>query len=287
MEISRRKLLKNLAIGSAFFTTYPSTEGFCREKNSQIKHSACKWCYRDIPLEVLCEEGKKIGLSSIELLGPQDWKLLQNKGMKCAVGAVLRDGLNIANCFNRTENHDKLYEIFNEMIPIAAKYDVPNLICFSGNREGMDDETGIKNCKDGLQKVMPVAEKYKVNIIMELLNSKVNHKDYQCDHTDWGVELVKQTGSERFGLLYDIYHMQIMEGDIIRTIRENASYLFHYHTGGVPGRNEIDESQELFYPAIIKAIAETGFKGYIGQEFIPLKKDKLSSLKKAIKICSI
>ena len=176
------------------------------------------------------------------------------------------------------------------MIPLLAKAGYKNLICFSGSRRGIDDETGWNNCAEGLKQIMGLAEKNKVEIVMELLNSKVNHKDYQCDRTAWGVELCKRTGSENFKLLYDIYHMQIDEGDVIRTIKDNHQYISHYHTGGVPGRNEIDETQELYYPAIMKAIVDLGFKGYVAQEFIPTQKtneEKLVSLEKGIKICDV
>jgi len=161
------------------------------------------------------------------------------------------------------------------------------LICFSGNRDGLDDQKGLENCAIGLKRLMPLVEKHKVNLVMELLNSKVNHKDYQCDHTAWGVELCKRVGSERMKLLYDIYHMQIMEGDVIANIRQYNPYFAHYHTGGVPGRNEIDESQELYYPAIVKAIVATGFKGFIAQEFIPKRADVLASLKQGVSICDV
>lgn len=173
------------------------------------------------------------------------------------------------------------------MIPKVAAAGYKNLICFSGNRRGKDDETGLNNCVEGLKKVIGLAEKHNVTLVMELLNSKVNHKDYQCDHTSWGVELAKRLGSENFKLLYDIYHMQIDEGNVISTIKDNHNYIAHYHTAGVPGRNEIDDTQELYYPAIMKAIYETGFKGYVAQEFIPLRKDKIESLKKAVQICDI
>jgi hydroxypyruvate isomerase len=176
------------------------------------------------------------------------------------------------------------------MIPLVAKEGYSNLICFSGNRRGMDDETGLKNSEEGLKRIMSLAEKNNVMIIMELLNSKVDHKDYQCDKTAWGVELAKRVGSPNFKLLYDIYHMQIDEGDVIRTLRDHQQYIGHYHTGGVPGRNEIDESQELYYPAIMKAIVDTGYKGYVAQEFIPSKKDKqeqLAALQMAVGICDV
>jgi hydroxypyruvate isomerase len=173
------------------------------------------------------------------------------------------------------------------MIPLVAKAGYKNLICFSGNKRDKTDEEGWNNCIIGLQKLIPLAEKHNVTLVMELLNSKIDHKDYQCDKTYWGVELAKRLNSENFKLLYDIYHMQIDEGDVIRTIRENHQYIAHFHTAGVPGRNEIDETQELNYVAIMKAIAETGFKGFVGQEFIPKNQDKISSLIKAITICDI
>jgi hydroxypyruvate isomerase len=192
----------------------------------------------------------------------------------------------ISDGLNRIENHQKIADYFEHTIPIVAKAGFQNIICFSGNRRGQADEQGLENCAVGLKKMVGLAEKHKVNLVMELLNSKVNHADYQCDKTHWGVELCKRVGSERFKLLYDIYHMQIMEGDVIRTIRENHQYIAHYHTGGVPGRNEIDESQELHYPAIMKAIVDTGFKGYVAQEFIP-KREPLASLRQGVQICDV
>ena len=173
------------------------------------------------------------------------------------------------------------------MIPLLAAAGYTNLICFSGSRRGKDDETGWKNCVEGLKPLIALAEKHKVILVMELLNSKINHKYYQCDRTAWGVELAKRIGSDNFKLLYDIYHMQIDEGDVIHTITENHQYIAHYHTGGVPGRNEIDDTQELYYPAIMRAIKDTGYKGYVAQEFVPKQADKLASLKKAIQICDV
>jgi len=170
---------------------------------------------------------------------------------------------------------------------MAAEAGMPSIICMSGNREGMDDEEGLKNCEIGIKRVIGVFEKHKVNLVMELLNSKVDHADYMCDHTSWGVALCKKVGSERFKLLYDIYHMQIMEGDLIRTIRDNAEYIGHYHTGGNPGRNEIDETQEINYPAVMRAIVKTGYKGFVGQEFVPTGPDPLASLERCVRICDV
>jgi len=208
--------------------------------------------------------------------------------MTCAmVSSPNVDGLGgIERSWNRVEHHDKLVGAYEARIKEVADAGMTNLICFSGNRKGLDDEKGIENCALGLKRIMATAEKHKVNIVMELLNSKVNHKDYQCDHTAWGVEVCKSVGSERMKLLYDIYHMQIMEGDMIATIKKFKDYIAHYHTGGVPGRNEIDDSQEIHYPAVMRAIVDTGYKGFVAQEFIP-KRDPITSLRQAVGICDV
>jgi hydroxypyruvate isomerase len=188
--------------------------------------------------------------------------------------------------WNRLENHDEFVPAFEQRIREVAEAGFPNVICFSGNREGMDDEQGLENCVVGLRRIMPAAERLGVTVCMELLNSKVNHPDYMCDHTAWGVELVKRVGSDRFKLLYDIYHMQIMEGDVIRTIQDNHEYIAHYHTAGNPGRHELDETQELFYPAIMRAIKETGFQGFVAQEFIPTR-EPIAALAEAYATCNV
>jgi hydroxypyruvate isomerase len=251
----------------------------------KVNHSVCRWCYSDIPLEDLCKAANSIGLSSIELTGPEEWPLLQKYGLTSALpwGA----GKGITEGFNNPALHDELVKSYSEVIPKAAAAGLTQIICFSGNRKGLDDEKGIENCAIGLQRLMPIAEKYKVTMVMELLNSKVNHPDYQCDHTPWGVAVCDKVGSDRFKLLYDIYHMQIMEGDVIATIKKYQKYIAHYHTGGVPGRNEIDDTQELNYPAIMKAILETGFKGYVAQEFVPKREDKIASLRQGVQICDV
>ena len=250
---------------------------------SGLRHSVCKWCYPDLTVEELALAGKSEGLESVELLDPDDWQVLKKHGMTCAMA---NGASQITKGFNRIENHEWLIPGFDKRLREAAAADIPNVICFSGNREGMDDEQGLENCVIGLQKIMPAAERLGVNVCMELLNSRVDHHDYQCDHTAWGVELVKRVGSDRFKLLYDIYHMQIMEGDVIRTIRDNIDYIGHFHTGGNPGRHEIDETQELNYRAIAQAIADTGFTGFIAQEFIPTH-DPATSLRQAILRCSV
>ena len=251
----------------------------------RINHSVCKWCYPKVDLEDLCRAGKEMGLHSIELLKVEDFPTLKKHDLICAMVSGVPGG--IENGLNRLENHDKIAEFMEQTIPVVAQAGYPNIICFSGNRRGQDDEKGIENCALGIKKFIATAEKHKVTIAMELLNSKVNHKDYQCDHTTWGVELCKRVGSDRFKLLYDIYHMQIMEGDMIATIKKSHPYIAHYHTGGVPGRNEIDDTQEIYYPAVMKAIVETGFKGHVAQEFIPKRPDVLASLKQGVRICDV
>ncbi|MBC9931622.1 hydroxypyruvate isomerase family protein [Chitinophaga qingshengii] len=252
----------------------------------KINHSVCAWCY-NIPLADLCVAAKKIGIPSIDLVDPKDFAILKQHDMTCAMVASNGPEWGITKGFNNPAHHDKLETYFRHYIDETAKAGFSNLICFSGNRNGLSDEQGIENCTKGLQRIISYAEKKKVTLVMELLNSKVDHHDYQCDHTAWGVALCKSVGSENFKLLYDIYHMQIMEGDVIRNIRDHHQYIAHYHTGGVPGRHEIDETQELYYPAIMKAIYDTGFKGYVAQEFIPSHADKLASLNNAIHICDI
>lgn len=251
----------------------------------KINHSVARWCFSDFDVETLCVEAKKIGITGIDLVGPNDWPILKKHNLVSTMcnGAEL----NLVDGFNDQKFHEQLIKNYTEMIPLVAKAGYKNLICFSGNKRGKTDEEGWNNCVLGLKKLIPLAEKHQVTLVMELLNSKIDHKDYQCDKTSWGVELAKRLNSENFKLLYDIYHMQIDEGDVIRTIRENHKYIAHYHTGGVPGRNEIDETQELNYSTIMKAIAATGFTGFVGQEFIPKQKDKIASLKKAIEICDI
>jgi hydroxypyruvate isomerase len=239
-------------------------------------------------VDELARGAKEIGLLSVELLEPEEWPVVQRHGLTCAMGyaPVPDPSTRLTQGWNRTENHSWLIPAFQRAIPMAGQAGIPSLICFSGNRAGLGDEQGLENCAAGLRQIMPDAERQGVTICMELLNSKVDHPDYQCDRTPWGVALAQRVGSERFKLLYDIYHMQIMEGDVIRTIRDNHRYIAHYHTAGVPGRHELDESQELFYPAIMRAIKETGFQGYIGQEFIPTR-DPLTSLAEAVRICNV
>jgi hydroxypyruvate isomerase len=272
-------LLRNLgAAGSTAGTGTAALKG-------RVHHSVCKWCYPGIPLEDLCVAAPQIGLQSIELLTVADFPVLRKHGLLCAMVTGVPG--NIPNGLNRLENHDGIVAYFEETLPKVADAGYPNMICFSGNRGGMDDEEGLGNCAIGLKRIVGLAERRKVTVCMELLNSKVDHRDYMGDRTPWGFELCRQVGSERFKILYDIYHMQIMEGDVIRTIRENHRYIAHYHTGGVPGRHEIDDTQELYYPAILEAIVATGFRGFVAQEFLPSRPDALASLRQGVQICDV
>ena len=296
-KLSRRSALGRItgaAAGAALVSHLPSRlsaaePATAMKLKGNINHSACRWCYGKISLDDLCKAGKEMGLVAIDLLGPNEFETVKKHGLVCSmVSNPTIDGLGgIERAFNRVEHHDKLVQAYERRIKETADAGFQRLICFSGNRAGLDDQKGLENCAVGLKRIMPLAEQHKVTICMELLNSKRSHKDYQCDHTAWGVELVKRVGSERFKLLYDIFHMQIMDGDICDTIRENHQYFDHYHTGGVPGRNEIDETQELNYPRIMEAIVKTGFKGFVAQEFVPKRPDALASLRQAIGICDV
>ena len=292
-KLSRRSALRRITGGAAALAAasnlshrlIAADEATGSNLKGHINHSVCKWCYGKIPLDEFCQAAKAIGLQSVELLKVEDFPTLKKYGLKCAMVSGVPGG--IESGLNRIENHDKIVKFFEETTPIVAEHGYPNIICFSGNRAGMSDEQGLANCAIGLKRIAPIAEKHKVTICMELLNSKRNHKDYQCDFTKWGVELCQRVGSERFKLLYDIFHMQIMEGDVCDTIKENHQYIAHYHTGGVPGRNEIDETQELNYPRVMQTILSTGFKGFVAQEFIPKRPDAIASLKQGVGICDV
>lgn len=261
------------------------TEKEMTELKGNIKHSTCRWCYGKIPMEEFLKNLNDLGVKAIDLTGPEDWPLMKKYNIHASMcwGA----GLGIEKGWNDPKLHEELIADYLRVIPLVAEAGYTNLICFSGNRNGLNDLTGLENCVEGLQQILPLAKEHDIVIQMELLNSKVDHKDYMCDHTLWGVELCKRLGSENFKLLYDIYHMQIMEGDVIRNIQEYHHYFGHYHTGGNPGRHEINETQELYYPAIMKAIVETGFKGHVAQEFIPTWEDPIAALKEGITICDV
>ncbi len=251
-------------------------------KKGRIKQSVCKWCYGALSLEQMCVEAVKLGLVGIDLLEPKDFKTLKQHGLVCTMvtSHKLTDGL----C--EPKYHDESLKLINDAIEATSAEGWRNVICFSGNARGIDRKVGMKNCVDALKKITSVAEKKNVILNMELLNSRVDHADYMCDNSAWGIELVKQVGSSHFKLLYDIYHMQIMEGDIIRSIQKNHQYFGHYHTGGNPGRHELNDQQELYYPPIAKAIADTGFDGFYAHEFIPAG-DPIQGLTDAVKLSMV
>ncbi len=292
--------MKNMAITAAGALALPGLSAAAAPNFSNMKqdlptgkfptlppyrHSVCRWCFGSVPLEELCEKVKPMGITSIELTVPDEWATLKKYGLTCAVATHSKASL--THGFNEPGLHRPLRETYLDLLKKAAEAGIPNVIVFSGNRKGISDAIGLEHCAAGLDELVKQAEKQGVTIIMELLNSRVDHFDYQCDHTTWGTALVEKIGSPNFKLLYDIYHMQIMEGDVIATIRNHKDYIGHFHTAGVPGRHEIDETQELNYPAIMRAIAETGFKGYVAQEFIPKAADGMASLRKAVEICTV
>jgi hydroxypyruvate isomerase len=281
--LSRRSALKAAGAAALSSCVVPAVHSETPVKpNGNLKQSVCQWCYGKIPIEKLATEIKKLGYLSLELLVPDQYLKVKPLGVTCAV----LGGADIANGLNRKENHPRILKRLHDFIEFAAAEGIPNVITMSGNRRGLADDEGMKVCVEGLKQIVGFAEEKKVNVIMEGLNSKVDHKDYMYDKTEWGVELCKKVGSPRFKLLYDIYHMQIMEGDVIRTINKHHEYIAHYHTGGNPGRHEIDDTQELNYTAICKAIVATKFDGFLAQEFIP-KREPYASLGQAFKICDV
>ena len=279
--MNRREFVGAGAAALSAGTALPAADKMTRKNN--IKQSVCRWCYAKTPIDDLCREAARMGIQAIDLLDPKEWSVAQKYGLTLTVTpgpTTIPDG------FNRRENHDAIVEKFKGQLAAAKAANSPSIIVFSGNRKGMSDAEGADNCVIGLNRIKKMAEDAGILVVMELLNSKVNHKDYMCDHTAWGVDVIKRVDSPYIKLLYDIYHMQIMEGDVIRTIKENHQYIGHYHTGGNPGRNEIDTTQELYYPAITKAIIDTGFKGYMAHEFIPLR-DPMKSLAEAVELCDV
>lgn len=295
-KYNRREVLKNLALGTGVIGLGGMMSSFiaidCAGepqhvliRKGNINHSVCRWPYNDIPLDTFARECAAMGITAIDLLLPEEWDIVAKYDLKCSMATdkfvVIEHG------FNEVANHASLQENYRGLIDKASKHGVKNVIVFSGNRRGMDDKTGIENCARGLRPLLKYAQERGVVLVMELLNSKVNHPDYHCDHTAWGASLADRLEMDNFKLLYDIYHMQIMEGDIIATIRKYHKYINHYHTGGVPGRNEINETQELNYPAIMQAIVDTGFQGYVAQEFLPTYDDKFAALKEGITICDV
>jgi hydroxypyruvate isomerase len=264
-------------------TTAPPPAGRVVTKG-RLKQSVSRWCYGKIPMPEFCRAVKDIGLTAIDLLEEPEWAIVRDQGLVCSMayagGGSIRDGLNVR------ANHDAIVRNFEEKIPKAAQFKIPNVITFFGNRRGMSDAEAAANCVDGLNRVKKIGEDAGVTICVELLNSKVDHKDYQGDHTAFGVEIVKAVASPRVKLLYDAYHMQIMEGDLIRTFRANQEFIAHVHTGGVPGRHELDGTQEVNWRAVATAMADAAFAGYVAHEFVPTR-DPLTSLREAVALCDV
>ncbi len=286
-KLSRRTVLKT-AITGATVASMPSMswpqQSTPIKRKGQIKQSVSRWCYQKIPLDDLCVYAAQIGLKGIDLLGPEEYEVPGRHGLVCSMGYA--GGGEIPTALNRVENHQRIEDGFRKNIPLAAKAGVPNVITFSGNRAGMSDEEGAKNTIAGLNRVKKIAEDNGVTICLELLNSKVDHKDYMCDHTAWGVRVMEAVNSPRVKLLYDIYHMQIMEGDLVRTIQQNIQWLGHFHTGGVPGRHELDGTQEVQWDGVMRGIVAANYQGYVAHEFVPAR-DPLTSLRQAADLCDV
>src|ERR1700676_1802024 len=286
-KLSRRTMLKSAISGATMASipsmSWPQQDAPIRRKGI-IRQSVSRWCYKDMPLDKLCAYSAEIGCKAIYLLKPDEYEIPGRHGLVCSMAYA--EGGEIGSAMNRVENHARIEEGFRKYIPLAAKAGVPNVITFSGNRAGMSDHEGAKNTIAGLNRVKKIAEDHGVTICMELLNSKVDHKDYMCDHTAWGVRVTEAVNSPRVKLLYDIYHMQIMEGDLIRTITENIEWIGHFHTGGVPGRHELDNTQEVNRAGVMRAIAATKFTGFVAHEFIPTR-DPMRSLREAVELCDV
>jgi Hydroxypyruvate isomerase len=283
--ISRRAALKSGLAASVFASVGSVARADeAAATKRRIRQAVCRWCYQKMPIDDLCAAAAQMGLFGIDLLYPEEYDVPRRHGLICTM-AYAGAGT-IPQALNRVENHSAIEVALKTNIPLAAKAGIPNVITFSGNRRGMSDEEGARNAIAGLNRVKKIAEDNGVVVCLELLNSKVNHPDYMCDHTAWGVRVTEEVNSPNVKLLYDIYHMQIMEGDLIATIRKNIAWIGHFHTGGVPGRHELDEAQELQWDGIMRAIADTGYKGYVAHEFLPVR-DPLTSLRTAVKLCDV
>ena len=284
-SISRRSMLKSTLAGTALASSSPMAWSQGKtERKGRIHQSVSRWCYPGMTLDELCIYSAQIGLKGVDLLKPEEFEVPKKYGLICTMGYV--DAGTIPDALNVVANHDKIEEGMRRNVPLAAKAGVPNVITFSGNRHGMSDEEGAKNVIIGLNRVKKIAEDNNVVLCLELLNSKVNHKDYMADHTAWGVAVMKEVNSPHVKLLYDIYHMQIMEGDLIATIQANIEWLGHFHTGGVPGRHELNNTQEVQWDGVMRGIVDTGFKGYVAHEFVPTG-DPRASLLQAVDLCDV
>ena len=287
--VNRRSMLRTMAGGAALWAVGPAGRAArAAELKGRIKQSVCLWCYRrfmkrnQMDLDQFAAACAKMGLKSIELTTPDQWPTLKKHGLICAI----TPSHGIPKGLNRVENHEECLAKIRKSIDDTAAAGFPNVITLSGNRAGMDDQEGLANCVTALKKIAPYAEKKKITVCLELLNS-IDHKDYMADSTQWCVQLVHQVGSPRVKVLYDIYHAGMMKEDVLADIQNHRDCWGHYHTGGLPGRNEIDQTQTLDYPKLMRAIADGGFAGYVGQEFVPKRPDALESLEQAVAICDV
>src|SRR5579885_730786 len=283
-EFTRRSLLKTSVAGIAAAQLLPFSATAATSRKGRIRQSVSQWCYEKMSIDQLAQYAAQIGLRGVDLLKPEEYEIPRRYGLICTMGYA--GGGEIKSALNRTENHSAIEQGFRTNIPKAAKAGVPNVITFSGNREGMSDDEGARNTIAGLNRLKKIAEDNGVTICLELLNSKRDHHDYMCDHTAWGVRVVSEVNSPNVKLLYDIYHMQIMEGDLIETIRQNIQWIGHFHTGGVPGRHELDNTQEVQWDGVMRAIADLNFQGYVAHEFVPTR-DPLTSLREAVDLCDV
>ena len=284
-KITRRSALKaGLAVSALASLPHIASGENSSATKKRIKQAVCRWCYQKMPIDDLCTAAAQMGLLGIDLLNPDEYEVPRRHGLICTMGYA--GAGTIPDAMNRTENHAAIQAALRTNIPLAAKAGVPNVITFSGNRKGMSDDEGARNTIAGLNRVKKIAEDNGILICLELLNSKVNHPDYMCDHTAWGARVVQEVNSPNVKLLYDVYHMQIMEGDIIATIKKNIPWIGHFHTGGVPGRHELDETQEVQWDGVMRAIVATDYKGYVAHEFLPVR-DPMTSLRAAVKLCDV
>jgi len=284
--MNRRQVLTTMAATTAL-TASSRGQSQTPTGGGRLNQSVCYWTYQKwFSLEELCKEAVRIGLKGMDLVTPDQYSIVQRYGLVPSMTSGTEPNT-IPIGLNRIENHDRVLASLKNDITLAAAAKVPNVITFSGNRRGLPDAEGLQNCAIGLDKIKKYAEEKNVTVNLELLNSKVDHKDYMADHCAWGVEVMKRVNSPKVKLLYDIYHMQIMEGDLIRTIRENIDFIGHFHTGGNPGRHEIDETQEVNWRAVAKAIADTGYTGFFSHEFVPARTPPIQGLEQAFQICSV
>ena len=285
--ISRRRFLKGAALlpilagGTGAFGQETTPRSPVK---GNIRQAVCYGPFRSMPLDVVAKAFLEMGVLGLDLVNPEEWEAVQKTGLIVTLSRA--PAVRMGDGFNHVENHDYLLKAYNDLIPQAGKAGIKQIICFSGNRKGKSDDEGIQNCITGLKKVVPIAEKHGVTLTMELLNP-FGHQDYHADRTAFGAAVARGVGSEHFKLLYDIYHMQLSEGNLIDTIRKNADVIGHYHTAGAPGRKDLDEEQEIYYPAVMRAIVATGFKGFVAHEFGPKKADKFESIRDAVKVCDV